>query len=63
MDLDEEKRRALKILVKDAIHTIGPIDPAKPPHQLRAQLEAQAAGEIDLETLISEALREIAREQ
>lgn len=59
MSLDQEKRDALKDLVKDVVKAMGPIDPAALPHRLRERLEAHGAGDADIEMLIKETLADL----
>ncbi len=66
MSLEDEKRRILKDMIKDAMGADGPLDPnaLNPralPHRLRQRLEEQAGGDVDLDTLLEEVRRDITR--
>ncbi|MEZ5895253.1 MAG: hypothetical protein R3C40_04900 [Parvularculaceae bacterium] len=53
-----DKDAALKALIRETINAAGSLDPAALPHHIRARLKDQVKGDVDLDRLIDEALKE-----
>jgi hypothetical protein len=57
-----EKKEAIKALIRDTINAAGPTSPDALPHKIRDKVKAQIEGEIDLDVLIAEVLRDMRRD-
>jgi hypothetical protein len=53
-----EREKALKALIRETIAGAGAVRPDAIPHRVKERLQGQAAGDIDLDRLIQEALAE-----
>ena len=53
-----DKDEALKALIRKTINAAGPLDPAALPHHVRSRLKDQVKGDVDLDRLIDEALKD-----
>jgi len=53
-----ERERALKALIRETIAASGGVPPDAIPHRIKERLKGQAAGDVDLDALIREALTE-----
>lgn len=53
-----DKKEALKALIRQTIDAAGEEDPAAIPHRVRARLKGQATGDLDVDAVIREVMRE-----
>lgn len=53
-----DKTEALKALIRQTIDAAGQIDAAALPHRVKERLQAQVEGDLDLDALIAEVMKE-----
>jgi hypothetical protein len=54
----DERRKALKALIRETVASAGGLAPDAIPHRVKERLKGQALGDIDVDRLIAEALKE-----
>lgn len=59
MPIDKDERlKAVKALIRDTVASAGGIAPDAIPHRVKERLKGQALGDVDVDRLIAEALKE-----
>jgi len=59
MVIDEkDKERAVKALIRQTVASAGGLAPDQIPHRVKERLKGQATGDIDVDALIREALKD-----
>jgi len=53
---DKAKEEALKKLIRDTVNAAGAVSPGDIPHQVKERLKGHAAGDLDVDAVIREAL-------
>jgi hypothetical protein len=58
---DKEKERAVKALIRETVASAGGLAPDQIPHRVKERLKGQATGDLDVDALIREALKDRAQ--
>lgn len=62
-DWKPDDEEALKALIRKTIQSAGTLDPAAIPSKVKERLRGQAAGDLDVEAYIAEALEQTKKEK
>lgn len=60
---DKTKEEALKALIRETVASAGAIAPDEIPHKVKERIRGQAAGDLDVDAYIREAMKARAKKK